>query len=440
MMVGRVVLAILLNVGLLAVLGPWLRRQWRLPGRVWRLSLGLGLSTHLLIGFYKGLTLTNDAAYMSFWANVLTAQIWREPAAALHTLLGNELHFGAYHLVFFYGMSNTFFLIKLVALLNLASLGAGWLNGLYLSLFSFVGGWQVARALARCFPATPAAAGLLAFVLWPSVLFWTTGVTKEAVLVGSGAWTLALAIRLLYDAHPPRPGWRAGLGLGLLAGLHFKMRYFFAVPLLGVLIGLALLRGLARLVPGLARRRGVALLLLLGVLTAGAWVASEVSVLFHFNKFTSQVVRIYHDHLQASVGRPHLEYNDLRPTLASIGRHVPVAVANALSRPYLGESLEPLYLVAGLENVLLLALMAWAALAAAKGRPGHLPFSLTLALLIHCLILAIFLGISTPNLGSLNRYRSGLLPYLLLLLLQHDYAAAILRRLGFGNPPDVPPR
>ena len=39
------------------------------------------------------------------------------------------------------------------------------------------------------------------------------------------------------------------------------------------------------------------------------------------------------------------------------------------------------------------------------------------------------MGITTPNLGSLHRYRSAMLPYLLLLLLQNDYAAAaILRR------------
>lgn len=442
MMMMRVLLAIALNAALLAVLLPWLRRQWQLPGRGWRAALVVGLGGRLLLGGLKGLNLTNDSAYMSFWANVLTSQLWASPAAAVQTFLGNELHFAGKNLVF-YGMSNTFFFIKLVALLNLASLGTDWLNALYLSAFAFVGAWQAARALARCLPATPAGAGLLAFVVWPSVLVWTAGVTKESVLVGSGAWVFALALRFIYGevAGPQvrRPGVGAGVLLVALAALHFEMRYFFAVSLLGVLAGLALLRLLAALLPGLDRRRGAVLLLLPAVLLGGAWVASEVSVSFRLNKFTNQVIRVY-EKMQAferarppAQRRPHLAYPDLRPTTASIGRYAPAAIANALTRPWLGEAAAPAYVAAGLENAFLLALLGWAAWAVARGRAGRLPFALGVALGLHCLVLAFLLGISTPNLGSLSRYRSDLLPYLLLLLLQHDYAAAALRRLGLAG-------
>jgi hypothetical protein len=38
-------------------------------------------------------------------------------------------------------------------------------------------------------------------------------------------------------------------------------------------------------------------------------------------------------------------------------------------------------------------------------------------LLLYCLLLAAFIGLSTPNLGTLNRYRSVLLPWLLWLAL-----------------------
>jgi hypothetical protein len=89
----------------------------------------------------------------------------------------------------------------------------------------------------------------------------------------------------------------------VLAVVHFKMRYFFAVPLLGALAGLALLRLLQRL--GAAQSRWLQTLVLVGVLAGGAWLASEVSVAFRLNKFTNQVVRIYARHYNASQGRPH---------------------------------------------------------------------------------------------------------------------------------------
>ena len=43
-------------------------------------------------------------------------------------------------------------------------------------------------------------------------------------------------------------------------------------------------------------------------------------------------------------------------------------------------------------------------------------------------MLAALLGLSTPNLGTLSRYRVALLPYLLLLLLQNVYVARWLNR------------
>lgn len=219
----------------------------------------------------------------------------------------------------------------------------------------------------------------------------------------------------------------------LLALLHFKMRYFFAVPLLGALAALALGRPLQQL--GLFRSKWAQVVFMAAVLSSGAWVATEVSVAFRLNKFMNQVMRNYNQNLAASAGRPHFEYPDLQPTTTSLVRHLPLAGTNVIVRPWLGESTAPLYVMAGLENALLLTLMSVALVAAWHGRSGRFPFELGLALVVHCLVLAVLLGLTTPNLGSLHRYRSGLLPYLLLLLLQNDYAAVAFRRLGLERWP-----
>ncbi|WP_310390948.1 hypothetical protein [Hymenobacter sp.] len=434
----KTALALLLNAALLAVLLPWLGRQWRWAGAGWwRGALVAGLGLRLLVGFITGWQLVRDAQVMSFNGRILTAQMWAEPGAALRTLWGEELHHAGQDLVF-YGMSNTFFFIKILAFLNLASLNTDWLNALYLSAFSFVGCWALVRALGQVFPHTPGGAGVVGFLLWPSMVFWASGVTKESVVLGSGAWLLALFIALFFGkpAAPKPVLWGQATSLAVLAVLHFKMRYFFAVPLLGALAALALVQLLQRV--GLARRRWAQALVLAVVLGSGAWLASEVSVAFRLNKFTNQVVRIYSRHLGASAGQPHFEYPDLQPTPASILRHVPKAAVNAFARPWLGESRRFLYVAAGLENALLLTLIALALVAVGRGRAGQLPFGVALALGVHCLALAVLLGLSTPNLGSLHRYRSGLLPYAVLLLLQNEYAAAVLRRLGMSKEPGQP--
>ena len=435
----KIALAILLNAALLAGLLPWLLRQWReAPAGWWRAALVVGLGVRVAVGLARNWHLQLDAEFMSDLSKPITAQLWEQPGQAWQTLTQavTLIHF-KYYTAVYQDLSNTWFFIKILAFLNLASGGIGWLNGLYLSLFAFMGSWQLVRVLARVFPATPAGAGAVAFLLWPSVWFWATGLSKESLLVGSGVWLTALVLDRLYGEPEGRlrsTWWdRAGwwLAVGVLAFVHFKMRYFFAAPLLAVLLGIALVRGLQ--LHGLARPRWAQAIALLMVLGSGLWLAQQLSVAFSVNKFTNQVVRVYTSFLPNLVGRPHFEYPDLRPTLESVLSYAPQAVANTLMRPYLGETREPRLAAAGAENLLLLVLLVVAAVGAVRGRAGRLPFVLGLGLVIFCLVLAALMGLTTPNLGSLHRYRSDLMPYLVLLLLQNDYAAAALRRLGLRD-------
>lgn len=432
----KIVVAVLLNALLLVVLLPWLRRQWRQTGGWMRAALVLGLGSRLAVGAATGHHLVRDAHYLSDFGTLLSDQLWAEPVAALRSFWGDEIHFDGYELVF-HGMSNTYFFAKIVAVLNLASVSTTWINALYFSLFSFVGAWQLAKAVWRTFPKTPAAAPILALLLWPSVVFWSSGITKEAVVLGSGTWLLALFIEVYYGTEPVRARARRNqlVGLAVLTLVHFKMRYFFAIPLLGALGALVLLRLLKS--GGIVRGRMAQTLVLAAVLGTGVWVATEVSVAFRLHKMVNQVMRIYYRQLAASAGKPHYEYPNLRPTAESILQHVPQAIGSTLTRPWLGESSQRQYIVAGLENALLMVLLAGCLVASLRGKASRLPFGLVMALLVHCLVLAVQIGLTTPNLGTMHRYRTSMLPYLLLLVLQNDYAAAAFRKLRLGSSPSA---
>lgn len=414
----KLIIALLLNTLLLAGLAGWLRaeyrraapglRRWLLPALALRLAAGL-------------LPHGPDSRYMSFWGEALTAQFWARPGAGWALWQGHELQAGA-QLLDAYQWSNTLFVIKILGLLNFASLGSAALNACYLSFLSFLGCWVLVQTLARLYPVAPVGAGVVAFLLWPSVVWWGSGVTKEALLLSSGAVLTALMLSKLYDNSLKT--WRARLGswllLGLLAWLHLRLRYFFALPLLGCLLALA--------ATTLATRRGWLpagwrwqLLALLGGLgLAGLLVVAvggePVSKAF----VTSQLWQNYQHGLATSVGRPHLVYTGLGPTLGSMAEHFLLAALQTLARPWLGESAAPLYVVAGLENLLLLGLLLRAAWYVARSRPGRLPAGLVLALLLYCLVLAGLIGLSTPNLGTLHRYRAIVLPWLLWLSLQGE--------------------
>jgi hypothetical protein len=223
------------------------------------------------------------------------------------------------------------------------------------------------------------------------------------------------------------------LGL-LLAWVMVRMRYFFALPLLGGLLALAAVHA--------ATRRGwlgrgwlaqaIGLLLVLGV-AGGASLALGGEHL-SLRYFSREVAANYQHGLATSVSRPHVEYAHWQPTPAGLLRHAPLAAAHTLVRPWLGESAQPLYIGASLENMLLLALLALALVATWRGHGSRLPAALVIVLALYCLLLAAFIGLSTPNLGTLSRYRAGLLPWLLLLLLQNDYVRYLLKKIpGTGK-------
>jgi hypothetical protein len=332
-----------------------------------------------------------------------------------------------------YQWSNTLFISKILALLNLVTLGSFWLNGVYLSLGCGVACWWLVCTLRQLWPVAPLGASVVAFLLWPSVVWWSSGIAKETLVLGSGAVLVSVVINLLLSRKAVTAKWLDWMLLLGLAWLHVRLRYFFALPLLGSLLGLA--------VVVLAERRGwlqagwraQGLVLLGGLVLAGALVVAvggePVSKAF----VTSQLWENYVHGLATSAGRPHLVYSNLRPTVSSMASHFPLATAQALVRPWLGESAALRYVAVGLENLLIVGLLAMAAIAAWRGRPGRLPAALVLALLLYCVVLAGLIGLSTPNLGTLLRYRTVLLPWLLWLLLQNDYARQLLRRLGLGG-------
>ncbi|WP_400191125.1 hypothetical protein [Hymenobacter sp. B81] len=416
-------LLIVLGNGLLLWgLWYWLRAQRRWP------DLGHfvlpTLALRLLAGCVSASAPSADAWFFQLWSRRLTQQLWAAPDAWLHTLGHDAFYFAGKKLVY-HGFSNTFFLIKLLSGLNLFSGGSLLVNALYLSLASFVGCWYLVRVLGRLFPGTRGAA-IVGLLLWPSALYWSTGLTKESLLLGSGAGLLAVALRLLYGPASRRRTLLLLLALGL-AVLQFKMRFFFGGVLLAGLAGLVVVRGAQHL--GLVRARWLQALLFGAVLVGGVWAASEVSPVFRFNKFASQLTRTYATLRRKSEGRPHIALPALAPTAGSIAAHVPKAVGSALFRPFVWEGDSVFYGIAAFENLVLLLLAGVAGYDLARGRAAPLPFAVGLMLLTYCLVLAALLGLSTPNLGTLSRYRAPWLPLLVYLLLSQPTAADWLRRL-----------
>lgn len=384
----------------------------------------------------------------------LTGWLGREPAAAGRVLVTGvppppvalpgvfrptaRWPFAPYLSAYFIPSSNSWFFARLLAWLNLLTGSSYWLAALWLSTGAFAGGWLLVRELTRLVPGT-AAGALAGTLLWPSLVFWGAGVSKDGVLLAVlGAFTAA-ALRLTLPGHATgapasfgavRSGWRWWTLLAGSAWLFWRIKFFIAavafVAFGALFLTLRLRARWPRLRPAW---------LLAGLLLALA----PGSRLLH-RAFRPEYARYQIAHnqqvLAATIpaGQPRLAF-PLTPSLSSFVRYAPAAAVGVFVRPWVWEGEGLRWRVAGLENAALL-LLAAAALRGwwRRGQPRQLPL-LAGALLFFLLIVALMLGLTTPNFGSLHRYRIVLLPFTGWLLDWLRVGGALSSRLPpLGSP------
>ncbi len=397
--------------------------RWFYPALLFKMLAGLLLGLLYQHHYGSGDTLT----YFN-GAQRLTAYFYENPAGYFRILFLNEFETEALQasLPFarFAFFSNSFFLIKIVSLLNLLTGSSYYLISLWFSLFSFWGAARLAATLAKYFPGTRAAA-ILAFLFFPSVVFWSSGLLKDSVMMGSMCWVVAFAIARVHGQPLRLP--ELLLVLPMLY-LFVRIKLFLAAVLLPVLLVYYLLRKLSRSVAALAdvKVQAGVLVIVVGIAGIAAWQLFDRLMP---NYLVRQVVFAHNKLLEQSLHGPHITYSQLEPTLESILLNSPEAFFSAVYRPFIGEAWQPLYVAIGLENLVLLVLTALL-LASWLVRKQRLELPLLyVGFVLYIAVAGVLIGLSTPNFGSLSRYRIAFLPFLVYLLLQSYYVQLFIRKV-----------
>ncbi len=422
-----------LNLPLLALAAGWLWRRtargaagarwfWLALAARGAGGIALGLAYTVRWGVYDG----GDTYGLQRQARKLTAWAETDWSGYVRLLLTATDQPGAPTRLYA-TFSNSFFFIRGLSLLNFLTGGSYWLNGLWLSLAAFAGSWLLARELARVVPRAARGAWIGALA-WPSVVFWLSGVGKDALLLAALGSFGAAALRLTYPpissvdkvvANPAamargqtqRWWWVVLLMTGWLL---WKIKFFIAAVVFVLLGALAVTEQVA---PRWRRRwpwlRPWQLLLL------SALALAPLSRVAH-RAFRPEYLLIQVPRNQAALrsneaARPELRLT-LAPSLTSLAANAPAAAIGTFTRPWLTEGTGWHWWAAGLENFVLLLLTAWSV--AGWWRRGHTPNIplLAVALLLLVLTVAVMFGLTTPNLGTLHRYRAVLLPFVLFLL------------------------
>lgn len=297
---------------------------------------------------------------------------------------------------------------RIVGVGCLLTLNNYWLISTYFSLLSFGGVWFLVQTFNKFFPRTQYAVGI-AWLAYPTFVFWSSGILKETIAVGLISVLAALTVRFYYRSVDQIALFV--LSWLLTAVLLWLLKYYYAA----VLVPLSLAIILARLIPH-SRFSIVAKTMLLFILLTFA--ATLLHPNLKVDRILNVIVQNHDTFIHISRADAVISFHHLKPTLTSFLRNSPLAVFSAWYRPLLFDMNTSLAQIAGLENCLLFVLSMVTLWKVKKTGISEGDERLWIVvILLYSVLLGGLLAISTPNFGTLIRYKAAFSPFLLYLVL-----------------------
>ncbi len=367
------------------------------------IALGLVYKYHYIVGDTFGFF--EDACK-------LTELFWSAPGTYFNFLVAGDESDPVLGLLL-NTQSRSLFLVKVVSLIAIFTRDNYWIISLYFSLVSFWAGFLLFQKVSTAFPATKLAAAI-AFLFFPSVVFWSSGIIKESLALAGLFILVRVYIALLTNS---KLSWWEYLLTPIAAIIVWNLKYYWMAVFIPVSITTLLTHVIAQRTKLKSNTRIV------------IWVASFLVVCFgvtlvhpnfYLENFLQVLVENYNQFIRISPHENVVHYQ-LEPTWASVIRNSPLALMSGFFRPFFWEAHNFLQLVVSIENLFLfglfiVALSKWRSINASPYR------LLIFSSVVYIVILCIFLALSTPNFGTLARYKIGFQPFLAFLLLAENSA------------------
>ncbi len=327
------------------------------------------------------------------------------------------------------------FIIKITSVINLATQQNYWFTSFYFSLFAFSGLWQAANTLSRLFPRTKLAA-IFAFILFPSVIFWSGGLQKESLALGIMAWLIHWFLDVFYVHRVRSRFFWVQVSTGSLMGLYvlWKLKFYYFGSLVPILFTIVLAHGVyQRLLSGKKQNQTwwLSPILFIGILSLLLLLASFMHPKLHLSEFMHVLVLNHNASFHFSAPddliyfyRTDAGFATLTSTVGNLLYNTPLAFVSGLFRPFIWEANNKLKLIAGLENlwVLLFTLHALFVVFFRKRTffqektLTSKQYFLIIGALVYIAFLATLLALASPNFGTLVRYKVGFMPVFLYLI------------------------
>lgn len=293
-------------------------------------------------------------------------------------------------------------IIKLVSLFNIFSRGNYYINSLFFNFIIFFGHVALYRVFIKIYSRQVISLVICCFLL-PSLLYFSSGIHKDGLVF---LW-LAVLVFNIYGSLQGSIKRQGILMIVLALGFIFLLRNFVFLALVPALIAWIMA----------VKTKWPAIISFLAVYLAGALLFFGISSILPAVDPPGAIVQKQADFLRLPPSATAIKLDTLRPTLTGFLKNAPQSFNHLLLRPYLTELPSKILVPMNIE-LLLYQLLFILLLLFHKKRDGA-PSVFILFCLFFTLTVFLFIGYIVPNLGSLVRYRSLYLPFLMTPLICH---------------------
>lgn len=378
-------------------------RSWYWPSLLLHILSGLAIGWLYTYHYKEGDTL------VFFTEGIKLTALARQDFSAYLTFLWTGDGPSDFLNSLYYQNDRALFMVKLTSLINLLSLDNYWVSSLYFSLLSFFSSWKLSITLTRYYSSAKAAV-TLSFLLLPSVVFWSSGIVKESIALATLYYVLHVFL-LFYKES--KITWYRIILVVVSTWLLYILKYYYVAVLVPVLITSILHQQLCKRITtdSFWLHTVLWIIIFLGLSLS----VTQVHPNFYLDRFLWVLYNNYQDFISFSQPGDIMLFPSLQESWASVLLLSPWAFISGVFRPFFWESTNLLQAVASIENLILL-LLTLTALPSLRALSRHSDRMLLLAAVVYCFTLSTFLTLSTPNFGTLIRYRVGFLPIFAFLI------------------------
>lgn len=305
----------------------------------------------------------------------------------------------------------TQFFITLLTPLVRSTGGSYWIASIWLSFISFIGCWYSVVILSKIYPNIKNVIAAC-FLCIPSIVFWSSGLLKDSVSFAAFIITIILTIKFykgikftLIDL------------IILLLGcfLLLKIKHYLLITYL-IFLGIILSTMIFRKFKGKLKWIAAFAILLVAL--------GATQIVHPYLKINRIAWTLYENNktINEKSSSNHLDIVIEDDSWISVIREIPGALHAGLFRPNVLDKTPIWGWVHKIENLALSILLFLSILLVIKLKPP-IDWPLFLASAFCILLLAALLPLSTPNFGTLVRYKNTFMPFLFLIcsILPYQY-------------------